>query len=103
MCPNTMSGSLRIDLENKIFARACAVNAPIEAREGGLFSASSDAQLNALLGVYNAYFRAENWQTFGCPQEELEAWKNYVLTRVYPPGLKSQAETQAWKFELILL
>lgn len=97
-----MSDSVRIDLENKIFVRAQALGTQIEALGGGWFAASSDVQLNALLGVYNAHFRAENLRRFCTPQEELEPWKNYVLARVYPPGAMLGEAGRVWKFEWLM-
>lgn len=97
-----MSDSVRIDLENKIFARARALDTQIEALGGGWFSVSSDAKLNALLGVYNANFRVENLRMFCSFQEELESWKEYVLTRVYPPGAMLLEASREWKFEYLM-
>ena len=92
----------KLELENQIFARAYRLGVVIHAREGALFSAAPDAKLQALIGVYNAFFRAENWAAFCAPQEDLQGWKIYLRQRTVAPGLTRIYHPKELNFELVL-
>ena len=83
-----MSLSLKIDLENRIFARAAFLHMHIE-ESSGTWRASSekDAYLNALLRVYNQFFSCpsdtedrSDWQNF---------WSEYERQRPFAGGVKN--------------
>lgn len=92
----------KLELENQIFARAYRLGVVIHAREGALFSAAPDAKLQALMDVYNAFFRAENFAAFCTPQEVLQGREAYLRQRSYAPGLTRIYHPKELNFELIL-
>ena len=69
-----MSLSSKLTLENKIFARANQLQAAVHGYGGKLISSSDDTYLQALLGLYNAYFYAENFTRFCAHENPLEAY-----------------------------
>ncbi|MBP5404091.1 MAG: hypothetical protein J6Y17_03265 [Elusimicrobiaceae bacterium] len=96
-----MSLKDKIDLENKIFARAAHLQVPVYSKYGGLISTAEDLELQTMLYVYNAQFQAKNYQQFCSPAEALQARQNYKVqqksfgrARIY--GKKDL------KFELLL-
>ena len=97
-----MSLSARIDLENEIFARAAQLKTAIHAKYGGLVSSSADLELQTLLYVYNANFRAENFNNFCTRQDALEQRQHYLSQCPYPPGLTRIYSAKELNFELVL-
>lgn len=77
-----MSFSSKLTLENKIFARAAALQTAVHGRQGQLVSPSKDAYLQALLSLYNAYFFRENFFTFCADENPLAAYRLFQKTRV---------------------
>lgn len=73
-----MSFSVKLDLENRIFARAAFLHIEIYANGGRWCSSlQTDAYLNALLNVYNYFFvqvldenELKNWHDFWRVYEE---------------------------------
>lgn len=84
-----MSSSRKIDLENRIFARAGLLGAAVDGAGGELMSPSPDACLQVMLSVYNAFFADENRAFLGPgPEEENELfWREFERERVCLPGL----------------
>lgn len=97
-----MSLSSKIDLENKIFARAAQLKTAVHAKCGGLVSSSKDLELQTLLYVYNANFRAENFNNFCSGQEALEARQHFLAQRTQSPGLTCMYNPKEFNFELVL-
>ena len=93
--------SRRIDLENKIYARAAYLHAAIHSKFGGLNSSHSDGLLQALICIYNAFFQHANWAQFCAQEDSLEGFylfhknENYfhVRTCLFLP--------QEYKIELL--
>ena len=92
----------KIDLENRIFARACALGKAVYGVYGGLVSTADDGELQTLLYVYNVNFREENFREFCTPQEALELWQAYREQRTYSPGLTCIYSPKELNFELVL-
>ena len=93
-----MSLSLKIDLENKIFYRAAALQTSVDARRGSLRSVCEDACLQELLRVYNRFFSSENEQgidkTAGAEAVADAAaraafWRDYEYTHPFLGGIKN--------------
>lgn len=84
-----MSSSRKIDLENRIFARAGLLGAAVDGARGELASESCDAYLQVMMSVYNAFFAEENCAFLGPgPEEENELfWREFERERVCLPGL----------------
>lgn len=84
-----MPSSQKLDLENRIFARAARVRAEVDGAGGELISPSPDACLQVMLSVYNAFFADENRAFLGPgPKEENELfWREFERERVCLPGL----------------
>lgn len=97
-----MSLSSKIDLENKIFARAAQLNTAVHAKYGGLVSPAEDLELQTLLYVYNANFRAENFATYCTAQDALEQRQHYLTQCPRAPGLTRIYNARELNFELIL-
>ena len=97
-----MSLSSKIDLENKIFARAMQLKTTVHAKYGGLISPSEDLELQTLLYVYNINFRAENFKHFCTAQDALEQRQAYLAQRARSPGLTRIYSARELNFELIL-
>ncbi len=97
-----MSLSSKIDLENKIFARAVLLKTTVHVKEGALISPAEDLELQTLIYVYNANFRAENFNNFCTAQDALEQRQHYLAQRTYSPGLTRIYNAQTMNFELIL-
>ncbi|MBP5430049.1 MAG: hypothetical protein J6Y25_04120 [Elusimicrobiaceae bacterium] len=94
----------KLELENRIFARAFAVHAAVDACNGALVSASEDLELQTLLHVYNAQFLEENQHNFCPPDETLQAWQLYRAQRAcLPQTLGALGGVQEFNFELALL
>ena len=96
-----MSLTDKIDLENKIFARAARLQVPVYGKYGGLISTADDLELQTMLYVYNAQFQAKNYQQFCSASEALQARQNYRAQQ------KSSGRTCVYgnkelKFELLL-
>ena len=98
-----MSSSAKIDLENRIYARAYMIGACVHGVYGGLVSAAPDGVLQTLLQVYNANFRAANFKLFCTFTESLELDRAYQAQRTHQPGLTPVYNPQKLNFELILL
>lgn len=64
--------SRKLYLENRIFARAAALGARVDAKRGRLVCAHPDAELKACLGVYNVFFACENARCL--PRED---WRRF--------------------------
>ena len=94
--------SSKIDLENKIFARAALLKTAVHAKYGGLISAAEDVELQTLLYVYNANFRAENFNNFCTPQDALTPRQYFLSQRTHSPGLTPVYKEQDLDFELVL-
>lgn len=92
----------KIDLENRIFARACALGEAVHGVYGGLVSSADDGELQTLLYVYNVNFRGENFKEFCTPQEALEQWQAYKEQRTHLPGLTCIYSPKELNFELVL-
>lgn len=97
-----MSLSSKIDLENTIFARAACLKTAVYAKYGGLVSPSEDLELQTLLYVYNANFRAENFNNFCTAKDALEQRQAYLAQRTRLPGLTRMYNARELNFELIL-
>ena len=97
-----MSLSSKIDLENLIFARAALLNTVVYAKYGALISPAEDLELQTLLYVYNAHFRAENFKNYCTAQEALAQRQAYLAQRTRPPGLTRIYNAKQLNFELIL-
>ena len=93
-----MNFSQKIELENNIFAQAAKLHAQVYARGGRLFSSSKDRYLQALLGVYNAFFYKENRGNFCVEEEYLEGLHQVTKQTVRTPVFS----TKDYKFELIM-
>ncbi len=92
----------KLTLENQIFARALRLGASVYAKNGGLNIACADPKLHALVAVYNAFFRVENWRAFCAPEEPLAGWKMYRAQRFFAAGLTPVLQPGEWKFEMIV-
>ncbi len=77
-----MNFASKLTLENKIFARAAALQTAVHSCQGKLVSWSQDAYLQALLTLYNAYFHRENFLTFCTDENPLAAYRLFQKTRV---------------------
>ena len=93
-----MSLSHKIDLENKIFARAQALGAEVYAKYGRLTSPSEDLQLQTMLYVYNKHFGEENYKQY-CNGAE-----GFCACRMYPrtAGSARVYSLKDFNFELAL-
>ncbi len=94
----------KLELENRIFARAFALNATVDACNGALVSASEDFELQTLIHVYNAHFLEENQNEF-CPLDEtLQSWRLYCAQRAcLPANPGAPGSVKEFNFELTLL
>lgn len=88
-----MSLSQKIDLENRIFTRASRAGARIDGVRGVLQTDAKDIFLQVLIGVYNAFFGAENRafcsEDCAVQMEEMHAFKGVFSAeekRLGPPG-----------------
>lgn len=89
-----MPSAQKIDLENRIFARADVLGAAVESVRGELASARGDACLQVMLSVYNAFFADEN-RTFLDAEEGDDCdqlWREFERERVCLPGLVHRPE-----------
>lgn len=84
-----MPSAQKLDLENRIFARAARVRAEVDGVGGELISPSPDACLQVMLSVYNAFFADENRAFLGARAEEETQlfWLEFERARVCLPGL----------------
>lgn len=96
-----MSLKDKIDLENKIFARAARLQVPVYSKYGGLISTAEDLELQTMLYVYNAQFQAKNYQQFCSPFEALQARQNY-MDQQKSSGRTRVLGNKELKFELLL-
>lgn len=64
--------SQKLYLENRIFARAAALGARVDARGGRLTCVHPDAELTACLCAYNVFFAAANARLL--PRED---WRDF--------------------------
>lgn len=78
--------SLKIELENKIFFRADTLRVPVYGVNGQLRVFSADGYLQALVNVYNRFFRRENRLFAREVAEDLRAF--YNRSRLCLPTLK---------------
>ena len=81
-----MNLSAKIDLENRIFARAARLSAPVDGVRGRLSSPADDAYLQALLNVYNRFFLDENRVLF-LEEEPSLTWRYFKQERRFLPFL----------------
>lgn len=93
-----MSYPQKITLENTIFARAELLRVAVCGKAGRLISSSTDAYLQALLYVYNAFFYEENWNDYCTQENDLEGFYNFRQMSVRTPVFLGKE----YKFELIM-
>lgn len=76
----------KIDLENRIFARADRLGEAVWGWEGELVYAGKDLCLQLLMCVYNGFFAAEN-RAFLADTDECcgEFWADFKAQQLYPP------------------
>ena len=76
----------KTDLENIIFARAARVCAAVDGVRGELVSPAGDACLQVLIGVYNAFYAADNRQFLQeDPSVEIAFWRTFSSVYHPPP------------------
>ena len=97
-----MSLSAKIELENKIFARAARLQTEVYSKYGRLSSPSEDLELQTLLYVYNAHFCAKNFRQFCSSREALQAYQTYHSQGHDQAGLTPVLGKEELAFELIL-
>lgn len=100
---NQMCNREKIDLENAIFARAYETGTSVYGVMGALVSNSADRKLEALLYVYNAFFRAENQRQFCEVREVLATCRMYRMQSRYAAGLGKNYREKELNFELVLM
>lgn len=81
-----MSSSRKIDLENRIFARAGLLGAAVDGARGELASESCDAYLQVMMSVYNAFFAEENRAFLG-EEEYACLWWEFKREQACLPGI----------------
>ena len=81
-----MNLSAKIDLENRIFARAARLSVPVDGVRGRLSSPADEAHLQSLISVYNRFFADENRALF--PEEDSSlTWRYFKQERRFLPFL----------------
>lgn len=93
--------SRKINLENKIYARAAYLHAVIHSKSGGLNSAHPDGYLQALICVYNAFFQYANWVQFCTHENPLEGYYLFHKSEKYPRVRTCLFLPQEYKTELL--
>ena len=81
-----MNLSAKIDLENRIFARAARLSVPVDGVRGRVSSPADEAHLQSLISVYNRFFADENRALF--PEEDSSlTWRYFKQERRFLPFL----------------
>ncbi|WP_428053972.1 hypothetical protein [Candidatus Avelusimicrobium stercoris] len=81
-----MNLSAKIDLENRIFARAARLSAPVDGVRGCLSAPADDAYLQSLISVYNRFFADEN-RAFLPEEDSSLTWRYFRQERRFLPFL----------------
>ena len=91
----------KIEVENKIFARAYYLRETIYARCGRLFCCTTDAYLQQLIILYNAFWGEENWSNFCQDEDSLEGYQVFKSQRLFCTGGAMVLRANNYQFEIL--